>query len=572
MKKILILIAVSIFSVFAVFSEESFTQKIYSVDSKVYKNIARLYVLEGRALANSTGPWSNAELVHMFRTLKGDYENKGIQSLYEETKIMLKENPRKKIEDDFFVNYRFKLMPEFYIQSNPENFNTADYWDYDYLKRKDIFVASEEIFISDYFYEITDVGLGYATRENDPVLYGKYFQSNIPVILGTGTGMEQMSLNFPNRVFFACGGKNWTVTCGRDSYRWGSGETGNLLLGGNFKYDNAARFTVFSDKVKFTSAMMFYPHASEVEKASTDQNSTSMNGFNVLFTHRYDVRFLNDKMSFSLSEALMYQTQSGTMDLRIYNPFSVYHNYYTRGNTNSLLGLDLDWTVIPGLNFYTQYVLDEASAFGEPEGKNGEPWRVSKYGYLGGAKYVLPLEDSVLKFSLEGVYTDPCLYLREKYNSETGQFGVSFYGNYREFVNDKGIQFLRECTGYRYGGDAMVLDFKTEYQKFSLFNLKAELFYMAHGIMKNDLTEDTILGKKNKTPSTEDQSRGAENGDNPSGEVEKIFRVSVSGDTDILPFMKIDGGMDSYFVWNKGNKKEKLLVNFQFHTGVEFTF
>lgn len=560
-----------VFSVFSfLFCEDFLSQKIHDVDSPVFKNLQLLYVKEKRALPNATGPWSDAELLKMYCSLSGEYENSELQKVYAETGKLLQNTGRIKLEEDVYVNYDLFLHPEFYFHSNPDIFNTSNYWYYDYLKRKNLIDVTTELLLKDWLYLGVDTGLGYATETKNPLLYGNYAQSSIYFILKTG--LDVFNVNIPEKALISFGGKNWNFSAGRSVLKWGSGETGNLFLGGNTRFHNAARFTVFSDIFKFTFVSIFYPFSGEAE--TTDQNTIQMNGFNVFLAHRYDTRFFKDRLSLGLSEAIMYQSSTGTFDLRVFNPVTIYHNYFIRGNSNSILGIDLDYTLMSGLNLYSQIVIDEQNVPGEPGAQNEGGWRPSKRGFLGGIKYYLPLEDSLWKFNLEGVYTDPLLYLREKYNPATGQYGVSFYGKFREFTNSYGIQFLKECVGYRYGGDAVVADLRSSYEKTGLWGIDGEIFYMAHGIMKNDIYEDWIYGEKTEAPSTEDIAYGKnpENAQNASGEVEHILRLSIYGNYQLLSYMKLYAGLDNFYVWNKENKKAPVALDFQMHLGAEFKF
>ena len=44
-------------------------QKIYSVDTELYKTISQIYILTGHAQPSATGPWSGDELLKMYEAI-----------------------------------------------------------------------------------------------------------------------------------------------------------------------------------------------------------------------------------------------------------------------------------------------------------------------------------------------------------------------------------------------------------------------------------------------------------------------------------------------------------------------
>ena len=72
--------------------------------------------------------------------------------------------------------------------------------------------------------------------------------------------MKQLDFNMPLRAFVAAGGKNWSLQVGRDRLSWGSGTTGNLVIGDHIKYHNMARFTTYDSKFKYTFLISAFPH------------------------------------------------------------------------------------------------------------------------------------------------------------------------------------------------------------------------------------------------------------------------------------------------------------------------
>ena len=73
---------------------DSNRQKIYSIDSDVYRAIRNLYIAEGMALPSTTGPWSAAELDMMLRRVEEKGVSEASAALYEYAKSELGRDAR----------------------------------------------------------------------------------------------------------------------------------------------------------------------------------------------------------------------------------------------------------------------------------------------------------------------------------------------------------------------------------------------------------------------------------------------------------------------------------------------
>ena len=134
------------------------------------------------------------------------------------------------------------------------------------------------------------------------------------------------------------------------------------MLSDTLKYHNMARITTFSDKFKYTFVISFFPHPTSHYDASSggdgpligDGQAVVINGIYMFMSHRLEWRMLGDKVGLTLTESIMYQSDENLLDLRILNPAMIFHDYYIRNNANSILGLELDYTPVRGLNIYAQ--------------------------------------------------------------------------------------------------------------------------------------------------------------------------------------------------------------------------
>jgi hypothetical protein len=208
-------------------------------------------------------------------------------------------------------------------------------------------------------------------------------------------------------------------------------------------------------------------------------------GIRFYLAHRMEGRFFNNKLSASLTEAIMYQSDDGTVNPRIFNPVDVFHNYYIRGNANSTLAIELDYTPINHLNIYGQFLLDEFALPGEPTGKTSSWAFPNASGIMVGAKTSFEMNKGVFHASLETVKTDPFLYLRYNDNAdwqEDGQYGIDYVVGFGEYscFNDH-LYYDENFLGYKYGGDAFVLNLNAGWNNYKNLSIEGNLFFMLHG-------------------------------------------------------------------------------------------
>lgn len=479
---------------------------------------------------------------------------------------------------NFSMNFGFETNLQFYAHTNP-NFNRETDWNYGFEERSPLVLGTAEFFSKNYFYALHTLSIGTSSGiQNDmdyDNFYGEYFTHNIPCFPPNSTMAFNVDVN--PRSLIAFGSEHWSLTFGRDKIRWGCGETGNLFLGGNSVYDDNIRFTMFFEKFKFTNLITFYP--SEYDGLIS---SNSLNGIKTFIAHKFETRLFNQRLSLSLSEAIMYQSINNTFDVRIFNPMNFFHNYFIRTVANSILGIDADIAVTKNWNIYAHFVLDDFTIFGESSPQNGKGGCPNALGYMLGTKWIVPLQNGFLKVNLEGVYNDSYLYLREAYDSENQIYGVSFYRYIREYdmINGSRINYYKVCTGYRYGGDCAVADIKLNYQGFQTlrskkflkenlrWNIGTELFYLAHGIIYSD-TQWAVYPEEIYSPLA--PSTTSPVGENTStGEICHTLRASIFGDYEILKNFAVYATMDSYFVKNMRNEPSDWQIDFQFIFGLKY--
>lgn len=466
---------------------------MYAIDAEEVQALRILYIQTGLGLPSTAGPWSSDELAKLLNRVDKAALPKSLQSLYERLEASFSYQP-----PSFQIGLDLTL--ESYLHSNTDDFTTSMDWFVGYQKRKPMVAIPMKLSLAGLFHAQAELAMQrnpYATI-TPPVTgsspyYGTSSASTNLVVLD-GTSLDG---NIPYFGYAALTGDGWTAQMGRSKVSWGPGITGNFMVGSHLQYHSMARFTAYSDAFKFSFITSFFPHPDEIWDVDQDNlldtdpldtdapgytQSRPLVGLKMFMGYRLEWRLAKDKLGLAINEGIMYQSDIGTLDLRVFNPFTVYHNYYILNNANSLLSLELDYTPMRGLNFYLQFALDEFAIGAETSGSSGV--HPNALGWMVGAKSVRPTENGYLYLNAEGVYTDPYLYIRsldgdtapQQHEWETLDYVVSI----RRWINNS-IIYDQTYLGYQYGGDAIVGSLDFGYKSLDAYSLSARLFYMAHG-------------------------------------------------------------------------------------------
>ena len=522
---------------FATAGESDNYQKIYSVSDPVFGYIRDLYIIEGQALPSATGPWSGSELALMLSVFEGKSLEGTSKNLYETALQILDSDAAK---PSFKAG--LEIDEELYLNTNTSSpfFLDRDNWVRGWANEKPFLNFITEEHIGENFYGYFDLSLGVVKdwksgsstdrRFGDSLLW-----SNTPFLFAND--MKQLDFNMPLRAFVAAGGKNWSLQIGRDRLSWGSGTTGNLVIGDHIKYHNMARFTTYDSKFKYTFLVSAFPHPQMYYKVTDEATNTMqysinganevghgqsqyMNGIAAFIGHRLEWRIAS-RLSLTLSEGVMYMSKDNKIDLIAFAPAFLYHNNYTRSNTNSILAFEADWTFAKGWNIYGQMVVDEFILPGEQNPKTATEDHKAEpngLGYLAGLTFVTGMGNGVFRANVEGALTAPYLYLRdgdaqagESGREQThGRYGINYVVALREMSDCGGTQnYNLDFLGYRYGGDALVGNFNVQYEVPQKWALGANLFFMKHGTHDKYTAWtriDNVTYKNQSTPTTTHQT------------------------------------------------------------------
>lgn len=553
-------------------------QKVHPLDSPLYRNLATLYILQGKALPSTSLPYNEEEALRLLQQIdQSKLASKAELALY--ASLVQELEPKRKQAGKLGYAIDLTLNTELYTHTNTIDFTAERDWMYGYGKRKSFGNLSFETWPVDSFYSYFELSLmnnfgvldSFGTtkaNEQPNTLYGKApLTSNI--IMVWPNKIENIDLNFPYRAFVSLGSEHWNLQIGRDKLSWGAGKSGNLMISNNMPYQQFGRFTTSFERFKYTFASSFYTHPKIHTYASGDNAGSNAqdllgDGIKMFLAHRVEFRFLQDKAGLAISESMMYQSASGSIDLRFLNPVGFYHNQYIRGNSNSMLVFEIDYTPRKALNLYAQIGIDEI-AFGEdiPPAANSKP---NAFGYLAGVQGAFGISDGVFTYSLEGAYTDPFLYIREPYNKNTQQFGVGYDVIVR--VLSHSMENLHYWQGYPYGGDAIVAQLNLGYERPGKVRFEASTLFMVHGVLGIDSIWQLYQGFESlvTTPTTQNPFDSTE-----SGPVSYTLLPSFLGEYTLNKNLSGMAHIAVPMIWNKGNVAKALTYDIQMSIGVTYS-
>ena len=557
-------------------------QKIFPIESEIYEALTFLYMEQGKSVPSSTGPWSADELIKMLERINRASLSPAGRYTYDFVKNKLSEPPRFQPSTSFGAYAGLDITLEGYMHTNTAGsgfFTDERDWIYDHEARKPFLNIPFESWTTDAIYGYFELPISlnqFHTVNDTSYIFNHPFTTN--VIFIPPNQLIDLNANVPYRAFISAGGDHWNLQFGRDKVGWGSGQTGNLIVGGHLLYNDYLKFTTYHPAYKFTTIAMAFPHPIDYGYSGQSDNSGSIgdpedqsnpiNGLRMFIAHRLEIRIL-DIINLTLSEGIMYMSEDSTFDLRFLNPFMIYHNTNIRANANSILGLDIEINPWENLVIYGQFVLDEFSLpreLVEVPGANPEA-----IGYLCGIKGILPLDEGAVFGSFEVALTDPYLYLRDIGDGKQnpGEYGINYVIGIREFTPPvTNISIMEDFLGYEYGNDVVVFNLNGGYTVFDRFRIEGNVFYLLHGThdmytlwaigSNSDPDDPTLVSTPTTTPAS---SGNHDPASNSRDAVEYTLALGMKGSYQILENLEVYSQADWIYKINPGNFSTNVPVS-----------
>lgn len=585
MKKAVILFLTSALLITGAYAYSN-TQRVISVDTSIYKEMENLYILSGRGLPSSSGPWSENEMLLMLSYIDYDSLDSAGRSSYDALEKKLVSSPKIQCDDNLGLSFGLEADLEGYIHTNRDLTTDEDDWFHGFTSRKPFLKGTFEAWPVDHFYGYFELGLqhnyGYNIGTERNLLYRNIVNINIPILnavlfskeLDANGGehlLADVDWTVPYKALVSAGGNHWNIVLGRDRLSWGSGETGNFMLSQSFPKQTFARFNTYFEKFKYSILFAAYPSPDVVES-----QYESLSGYKTLVVHRLEFNLFSNKVGFVVNEACMYWSTEArpAFSLMQINPFGFMHNEYIAGNGNSLLVFEANYTPIKGVNIYAQAAVDEFS--GPGEGRTNP----QALGILAGAKGVMTLGGGILNGSFEFAKTDPFLYIRGLHYQDNPTSGYGYDAKLRIISCDR-ITIQNKFVTYTYGNDVILFDAKINYTVPEVFKAGFEAMFMEHGSMNASspwsmYREQYDAAPDIKTPTTFNPFN-TEDYDPKTNTiikehaVEKTVVLSFTGEYSILSNLSTYGVFDCLIMKNRNNVEGNNGVDFQFTLGISYT-
>ena len=461
-------------------------QRMVPHDSPQVAILSDLYRELGLAPPSRTAPWTEAELMLMLdRVLErsGELSPAGKASLAAVREGFVKIPLYTEFDGDFSFDAALDVALEGYL-ALPGDEDTRE-WIRGYNEREPLLYAPFEAWIYDSFYALTSL-----TAQQGPLVVLDRTQSvssNLPL------GFNDLDSNYPLHTALSYGGEHWNLRLARDTIDWGGGKTGNLLIGANGAVHDFFEFTTFWNRFKFTflwlgqdnyawdysftdingngvydagidtflgyrtlvvgNRTLYYPvHDGVHDEAegylmgeSAAVAASNQESYRHFLAHRLEFR-PRDNLGLTLTEAVMYQDPS--FQLRYLNPMMIFHNWYQGGSANYFMTLEADYSPVPGVTLYGQFLGDQiAFYFNRQDGTFSDV--PPGMGYLAGFDLLQPAGDGYLFGGAEWVKLDPYNYIDRS--------GVNLWFERRILSNYMGGHhyLLMQPLGYEKGPDSM---------------------------------------------------------------------------------------------------------------------
>ena len=396
----------------------------------------------------------------------------------------------------------------------------------------------------------------------------------------------RFSQNFPFDAGLSLGTKGFFVITGRGRVSLGEGFTGNTAIGDNYDYQEFMKLGYYTKNTGVNLTLTNFDSSRDIVKDATvpiispySVQNSKFSGYRELrHSAEYEMT-LFDKVKFSLAFITLLDTDTA-FDFRYLNPMMILHSMYNfhDGNileANNMIFVDFSWAVAKKLNLYFQVTMDQFQITGEADGYTAtygytDP---NAFSFLMNLSYTDMIKDGIGRVFAEAVYTAPGMYLNQKYydeNDNVTQYikGASCWS--QDFLlgysrTEAGGRDDMAFSGYIYGPDAIVFALGGEYYIPDKIDLRARVFYMAHG-EKGRGSDDNNYNFSGL------DSKETINTLSPTGIVEKTFAVSAECDWTLSEFVSLYCGAAYSYRWNYRNQEGINLGNLQTAFGVKLTY
>ncbi len=513
------------------------SQTVIPVRSEVYDLVRSLYVEQQLGLPSGARPWTVEELEHHLDRIDPARLSPAGRLAWDRVAGLTLQRRVYGEQGGFAFNASLEASLETYwhIGEKPDPqvgdksdivLPDDDVWEHAFRDRLPLLRVPLEVWLFDGLYAVMEI-----EARQEPRVSILEPDTHLNVI----TNVYDLYAHTPFRGFLALGGAHWSVQFGRDTLDWGSGVGGNLMLSQSAGYLDFVRAATWWRAFKWTAVyagLEPWLTAAEIENDPDVLNAATRREpelYKAFFAHRLEWRIAN-VLGLGLTEATIFGRKYP--DVSYLNPMMVFHDWFENKITNINLALEAEWTPVPGLAVYAQYVLDQWQTPVETSTNPDASDEPNSYGYLLGIEALRPAGPGWIEASFEWIHSNPWLYT-ERFASPLLSYTV------RRRITAAHRYLVDRPLGWERGPDADSKVLTVGYQVPGTWAaaLSAELR------SKGSLTIGDVYPDSDAAPATEpyDDPNGARTptGDHP----DRRFVLTASGSVSPLPHITAGGSI-----------------------------
>lgn len=417
------------------------SQKLYDADSYEYRSVERLCRLSGSIGPSSATPVSEAELLSALSRVDIRLLDKRHAAEYCSVRDKLFSQ-----DSYFIIDFDLAVAPQIFLSKDYDKivqddffipFNTQDplldvgfsleFRDFAYLETSFEFMNNSIVLTEDkkgiplssfaFLMDYRNSAFRFAMNGNPVLTYGEF-----PSLARGSFGNEVMN-----------------ITIGRTRQKMGRGRTGNMVIGDNYRFQEAMDLTLFS--VPFTYSLNI---------THFDNQNTTGEIIHTRYSGKQQLRLIH-RLDVSIGKKARAVVNIGNViytdnpfDIRYLIPLFMSHNLYNFSDsvettlndfdeTNNIVGFEIEYCIIPRLEIGFQFAVDQLKTFIE----TGESLP-NAYGGLIDISYMATYGGIDVDYWAELYYSTDTLYLNKKTTNNHTEYNYDWALGYwrRDTIGD----------------------------------------------------------------------------------------------------------------------------------------
>ena len=556
------------------------SQKVYFMTDDVWQMADKLCRLNGVLGPTPVSPTTEAEIKVALNRLNYDSLSSYSKKLYDQILEKFDEKSGWSYEDnEVIIDPSIKINPQLYIFNNRKS-TYADEFYKQYKDRDQFIITDLETSIHDrvYFYfqyAVMDTPIGFQLDANGKQGVGNLYQSysnfstffNIALngeFIGSLIGNKDNANNsvfshVPMKAGLSIGNNYMNFVIGRFKQAFGNGVTGNLIIGDNFSYQELMKLSFFTNVFTYHLSLTHY------DNAETNTRFMFEGPHQNRSIQRFDFSFY-DKFRFAVNIGA--HIYSPTMfDWRMVMSMMIVHNWNNNSEDitlakgdeiNNILGFEFEWVINKTFTLTSQVAIDQ---FQLPVEKGSVV--PSANGFILNLKMLNPTKKGIFESYIEGVYTNPYLYLNYKENTGgSPNYCLDHIAGYYWWQCGKGeLNYL----GHSFGPDTIALAVGTSFTSFDNWKLSGDILFKIHG---EKGIEKTYWPKQSQT------NRDVNNQNKystPTGTPEYTLQVDIAGEYKLTSSISFNVSLMNRWQWNYHNNLGERKYSAQGSFGIKWS-